>query len=63
MHNFISIVETYIRKKSYQHGGAHLEVIFLVFQFLQMNAEQIQDDRLSYEKETIGNATFSFRKR
>jgi len=57
-----SIVETYIRKKCYQHRGAHLEVRFLVFQFLLMTAEQIYNDRLSCEKETVGNATFSFRK-
>jgi len=52
-------VETYIRKKSYQHGGAHLEVVFLVFLFLLINAEQIYDDRLSDEKVTVGNAAFS----
>jgi hypothetical protein len=62
MHKFFSTVETYIRKKSYQHGGAHLEVVFLVFQFLLMTAEQNYDDRLTGEKETVGNATFSFRK-
>jgi hypothetical protein len=62
VHEVFSIVETYIRKKSYQHGGTHLEVGFLAFQFPLMTAEQIYDDRISGEKETVGNATFSFRK-
>ena len=62
MHKDFSIVETYIRKKSYQHRGAHLEVGFLVYEFLLMTGEQIYNDRLSGEKETVRNATFSFRK-
>jgi len=62
MHKFFSTVESYIRKKSYQYGGAHLEVVFLVFLFLLINAEQIYDDMLSDEKVTVGNAAFSSQK-
>ena len=50
MHMVFSVVETYIRTKSYPHGGAHLEVGFLMFQFLLMSTEQIYDDWLSGEK-------------
>jgi hypothetical protein len=46
MHKFFSIVGTYIRNKSYQHGRADLEVGFLVFQFLLTTIERMHDDRL-----------------
>jgi hypothetical protein len=62
MHKVFSIVESYIRKKSYQYGGAHLEVGFLGFQFLLMTAEQIYDDRLSGEIETVVKCDVFFQK-
>jgi len=62
MHQGCSIVESHIRKKSYQNGGAHLEVGFLVFQFLLMTAEQIYNDMLSGETEALRKCDVFFQK-